>query len=310
MMRKEAGRLLKTATEADCAELLQIYIDFLFSVIENNHNDKFEILGRDEANIIVQMIATKLSHLQNIISGINFNGRLKNNIIDVTVLATLERNIYEAIGAFYVIFVNPKSEQEKVILYNLWKIAGLNYRQRFSDIIQSEANRLKGETEKIEIQDLTDQIYNSKLFLSLDGKNQKKIREMISRKDYKIRFENKNVFFLDWKDIPTLMGFTKDHVKHLYTFFSLYSHPSYVSVFQYADMFKDHDKAWKDLTVYNLKSIFLFISTFIAEYIRLKPTVLATFAALPLQKQIAIDWQNTYVRSHEYSINNCIRELD
>ncbi|MFP9114674.1 hypothetical protein ACLI1A_12085 [Flavobacterium sp. RHBU_3] len=308
-MRNEAVRLLRSETPDAVKELLSIYIEFLLMVINKNHHDKIEVTGGNYAPIILQMITTKLAHLNETIDGVDFNGVLKNKIIDLTVVATISRSIFEMIGAFNLVFITPKNYDEQKIMFNLWALSGLNYRQRFNNVARTQDSKNKVIDELNQIEILTKEITETELFKQLSEKNQSKILSKIKAKDYKIIFETNNVAFLDWKDLIPVIGMKEDLMEHLYTYFSLYAHPSFVSVFQYGDMYKD-DKSWIELTIFNLKNVFFLVSSFIADYIKIFPNVLYTFENLSLQKQIAIDWQNTFARGEAKSINNCIRKLD
>src|SRR5690606_6429603 len=128
-----------------------------------------------------------------------------------------------------------------------------------------------------QIDKIVAEIEGSTLFKSLDEKNQGKIRTKLKDKDYLMRFEGTEVNFLHWHDLTKVMGIKEGMLDDIYTYFSLYSHPSNVAVFQFADMFKLGEEAFPQMVNFNLKITFFMFSVFIADYITLFPTVLKTF---------------------------------
>lgn len=121
-LRNECDRLLKLKSLTDCNDLLDIYCEFLFRVIQNHHDEPVYTTFEADAKIILQMMMTKVLHLKNAISGISYqarDGARLNKIIDPTIVASLIRNIYETTGLFNLIFRYPKSADERDIIYLL-----------------------------------------------------------------------------------------------------------------------------------------------------------------------------------------------
>lgn len=100
------------------------------------------------------------------------------------------------------------------------------------------------------------------------------------------------------------MGIKDGLFENIYTYFSLYSHPSNVAVFQFDSMFKKGEEAFLDLTNFNLRTAFMMLSIFIADYISLFPTVIKTFDSFDIKDQIVINFHNTCARNQDYSIND------
>ncbi len=83
-----------------------------------------------------------------------------------------------------------------------------------------------------------------------------------------IRFDNGEVKFLVWRDLAENMGCRPDFFEEMYTYFSLYTHPSQVGVFQFQDMFTKASEDFKRITLTILNICFTLMSIFIADYIR------------------------------------------
>lgn len=306
-LRKQCKRYFNCETISDCQDLLNIYIEFFFQTVLKHHDENVFSHADANAKMLIQMMMTKALHLKNALNGVDYisqDGRKLNNIIDPTIVASLIRNIYETTGMFNLIFRNTKSKDEKQILYLLWVHAGLAYRQRFDEIITTEENREKSQSEKKQMENIQVEIEKNPFFVKLDEKNKGKIRTKIKEKDYLLKFENEQVVFLNWRELTKTMDIKNGKLDYAYTYFSLYSHPSNVSVFQFANMFEKNKESYPDLVLYNLQIAFFMFSIFIADYITLFPTVLKTFEEMGLVEQIVINFHNSVARGNEYDIND------
>lgn len=312
-LREECSRLFAPETLVEQLEVLDIYAELYFNVVFNHQRDTTEGYIDEDAKIIVQMMMTKILHLKKTVSGISFqnnHGDRLNQIIDPTIVASMIRNIFETAGMFNLIYRNTKAKDEKEILHALWVSAGLKYRQKFENQTHSDQNKEKVQQEKQEIIDLNSFIQNSSLYKSLDEKNQGKIQTKLKEKDYLIEFKGKNISFLHWHDLIRIMGFKEGVLDNIYTYFSLYTHPSNVSVFQYRDMFIPESQSYQELTKFNLRIAYFIFSSFIADYIHIFPQTIETFNKLSLRDQIVINFNNTLCRGYDYSINESWKHLD
>ena len=71
-MRKEYSILFSCRTLQDSFDLLNIYLDFLFQVINNHHSEKVYSYANRDAKMVNQMMFTKVAHIKRIVEGINF----------------------------------------------------------------------------------------------------------------------------------------------------------------------------------------------------------------------------------------------
>lgn len=309
---KNFDRLSYCKTIEDSFELLKIYQESMFYIlIEFQGKPVKTIIDRD-ANLLFQMMFSKTLYLEKNISGVSFDssfGKSLNNLIDPTIVAISIRNIFETACVFHLIYSNTSNDDEKTILYSLWKHAGLKYRSRFKDVATTKENIAKMKGEKKEMERLENEIISTKLFNSLDEKNQGKILTKLKEKDYKITITDGKVKFLSWQDVTELMSLEKDLFDKLYTYFSLYTHPSNVSVFQFSEFFTKGEESFKKVTNFNLRNAFVFLSLFISDYIKYFPETLTLFEKLPLLNQIIIDFKQFIMRGEEFSINNSFEQL-
>jgi hypothetical protein len=257
---------------------------------------------------------SKIGHLENQLGGVGYTssaGDVLNPIIDPSIIASTVRTIFEAVGMFSTVNVLPKSEEERMIVYNLWAIAGLKFRQSLVTPTSTQENRDKAAAELQQIVALTNEIEQSTVFKSLSQKSKDKIYSRISQKEYDIYFDNNNVKCIGgFQEMVKFTGLKHGIMDRIYTYFSLNSHPSFVSVFQFAEMFAQENPEFVNLTKFNLDLAFMLISVFIADYIKVFPDSKDIFETLSIRDQCVINFFNKLVRGEEFNINDCLDSLN
>ena len=88
---------------------------------------------------------------------------------------------------FNLIYCTSKQGDERDIVYKLWVISGLKYRQRFAVHITTQENDTKLQTEGQNIADHIADIENTTLYKNLNDKDKSKIQKLITDKDYLVR---------------------------------------------------------------------------------------------------------------------------
>lgn len=311
-LRTEFKRLSHPDNIADCIDLIDRYCNFFLTAIKNHQTENNTSAQEVEAKLILQMMMTKALHIKNTIKGVDFDtkkGIKLNNIIDPSIVASLIRNVYETTAMFNLIYRASKQGDERNIVYKLWVISGLKYRQRFAVHITTQENETKLHTEEQNIKEHISDIENTALYKNLNDKDKSRIQRLINDKDYLVRFENSKVKVLHWQALIETMGCKQDFFQRIYTYFSLYSHPSNVSVFQFREMFLPEKRTFLFMTTFNMQYVFMLLSVFIADYINLFPQVLQTFNGLDKIDQIVINSNNIFSRDSYYSINDTYKDL-
>jgi hypothetical protein len=313
-MNKEKLREEFTRLRVFENELLDIYLEYFLKSIQD-----FQIKGDTprhlrDAILVNQMLFTKVGHLKQLITGIEFTsktGAKLKKIIDPTVVASVVRTIFETVGMFNHIYIQTKSDEERIIIYNLWAIAGLNYRQKFAGSLTMPENIQKAKEELDQINILKDQIEQMNLFKGLSQRDRERIYDKIGRKEYNIRFEKGFVKGVGgFQEFIENSGVRPRLMDNMYTHFSLNSHPSNVAVFQFGDMFQANDPKFFELTNFNVKNAVYLLSIFVADYIRLFPELINTFNNQPLIDQIIINFSNSFMRGEEFDINKAYESLN
>lgn len=152
-------------------------------------------------------------------------------------------------------------------------------------------------------------IEDTSLYKKLDSKNQQRIQTRLKTKDFKIKIEGKKVRCLDWQQISREFSTKSDLFDQMYRYFSLYAHPSNVSVFQFADFFSKKSEVFKKKTVLNITYGIALSSIFLADYISLFPNVQNTFEARSILHQSLLNFYNYLLRGEERSINDTWKKL-
>lgn len=291
-------------------ELMDIFLEYFFLVISTHNQDQVYSQSHADAKMVFQMIFTKATHIQKLLEGVGFtskDGGKLNPIIDPTSLAPLVRTLYETICVFHLAYTLPDSQEKKDLVYQLWVSSGLKYRQRFSASLPSSQEKLEHELKEIE--SIKAIIETSNLFNSLTVRNQNKTLAKLKEKDYKISFTNLDINFLSWQEVSATMNLKNDLFDNIYSYYSLYAHPSNVSVFQFEKMFSKKEEAYKSLTTTSMKYCFSLLSMFIADYIKLFPNILETYNKQDLVSQIVLNFHNQMMRGEAHSINDAWKEL-
>lgn len=293
-------------------EYLELFIECFTELTFNHHEDRLDSQSKADADakMILQMMTSKLIHLKKLTEGIKFHDDQLNPIIDPIVITCLVRNIYETVCLFNIVYDVPDSNDKRRILYVLWVAAGLNYRQRFTALMTSDENKEKAKKEKGQIEELKKAIEETQEYKNLNEKNQKKIQTKIKEKDFKIKIVGGEVNFLNWQEISQEFCTEFNMFEEMYNYFSQYAHPSNVSVFQYAQMFKPGEEAFKRITANNIRFCIALASIFLADFIRLFPETKSTFENRRDVDQIILNFYNSMMRGEQRSINEAWKKLE
>jgi len=277
-----------------------------------NHNEEASSNEKKDAKIILQMMYSKLIHLKKILEGVshlNLKEPSTYPTIDPTIVTSLIRNIHETVCLFNIVYDSPDSEEKRKIVHNLWVSSGLKYRQRFSAFATTEENKQKADNELKEIEKIKTAIEDTSYYKGLDEQNQKKIQTKLKKKDYKVKLEDNNVCFLSWGEISKEFVINSNIFDELYTYFSLYAHPSHVSVFQFEDLIKVDDESNIKIINTNIRYCLMLSSIFLGDYIRLFPETKATYESRSEIEQIMLNFYNRILRGDDKSISDAWKKL-
>jgi hypothetical protein len=308
-LRIEYIRLLMPADIDTSLEVIDIYCEFFSKAIIEHQPEMPANVQEGEARLLLQMMLTKCLHLKTILPGTGFKtkrGDVLNKIVDPTIIASLVRNVFETIALFHLIYVKHVGKSRDIV-YNLWVVSGLKYRQRFESHIRSENYYNKLHSERETISRLTAEIESNEDYLALSEDGKELIKKQLKKYGFLITITNGHVQLVSWREMATIIGLRKELFENLYTYFSLYSHPSNVSVFQFGSMFEKGKASNVSLAKLNIQYLYALCSVFISDYISLFPEVLQTFGSLNIVEQAIIDSNYGVARGREYHINDCLK---
>jgi hypothetical protein len=312
-LRQEVLRLSDANDIPTNIEYLDYFIQCFFDLVVYHRQDKLKMEGEADAKIILQMMFSKLIHLKKLLGGVHFTNKkgqqLTDTIIDPTVVTSLVRTIYETVCLFNIVYAVPNTADKRKILYYLWVSSGLNYQQEFSPAYASEAKKKKVAEDKKKIASLKKAIEDTEQYKALDKYNQNKIQLELRDKDFKIKIENNTVRCLSWQKISKEFITKSDVFDKIYTYFSLHTHPSNVSVLQFANMFREEEDTFKRITVFNLRFCLALSSIFLSDFIRLFPATLSTFEKRSDIEQIMLNFFNRMLREDNKSISDVSERL-
>lgn len=232
---------------------LQEIIDTIWIIQRKWREDHSEQRDVNDAmsHCMLQMMITKLRSLQVLAKGLPVlpDNPSSTIIMDIPSMASVVRGIYEMAFIYHNIFVGTENEQERDILLTLWKIRGFNNRQNLNP--PEEIYLRKEEDEKTYIESLRCEIN-----LVLDKMNiiqsaRKDIEKAANKNNSNIcgyKFEKKDSVIVSFKHVPFSdceVLFSHNYFNALYSYFSFQSHPSYLGVLQFGQMF--NAKADKDM---------------------------------------------------------------
>ena len=231
-------------------EYTECISDVVFKMYYNwrrTHNNN-DISEADAiAQCILQIMHCKIKSFLKLSEGIAV---VPNNesciILDVPSLTTIVRSMYELTFIFHNIYAEQKSEAEKEIILYLWEIRGLNNRQGLSNIPAEYKG--KEEKEKAQIEELRGKIKNITKDLNTSNEIKRQIEGVLKNNSTKIKgyrfVKDNNDRIISFEDIrmEDYAGqlLCIDENLDVYRFCSIHTHPSYLGILQFGQMYNSN----------------------------------------------------------------------
>ena len=290
-------RMLRPSCLQDEIDYLDYMIDFYYSVVIELKKVQFKDEFRAEFSVILQMMFTKAKTIRGALEGFfhNQNQYYLNNIIDHTMIFSMLRTVYELLLAFELICIFPDTEDKRLILRNAYIAAGLINRQKFIKEKSTEevVNVLLNESKIIE--QCKVEIQSTKLYQSLSEKQRNDLNnEVFKVGNFQLYFGDNNNFksHIGWNDIYSL---SKSNLfDGLYKYYCNMSHPSYIALIQFKDVYGDNDGIinFKKTII---KEMIAFMSVFIMDYMEEYPEIKYLYDNIDLKSKYIISlYANIY----------------
>lgn len=307
-VRNEYKRLLGPEDLPTMIEGYKIVTDAGFTILNQHGREKAKTVWDHDGKLLFQMTVLKslsLLQLSNPISYSNsVDGSSLNNTYDPFAMDNLVRAQYEAFCNFNNIYIQSKSEDERVLKYNLWVLSGLNYRQRFN--VTSDYAIEKKKNEAKEIEELVAATIVNKYYLQLDEQSKKNINDGIKKRDWQFKVDGNKAYKVGWHEMMTNAG-ANTMLDDQYSHLSLNTHPSNVSVFQFGSMYREGLQEFNVRMALKLSKIF--IAMFIRDYCIYFSGCGEMFNKLPSIHQLLINSYNTMFRGEAYKLNDHWKEV-
>lgn len=300
---EEVQRFIQLDTIDDCKKNLCVMLDFYFDVIKSPEGHKATSSFEDERNIWLQTMFSKGCQFTSLLDGVGYSKgtiRLKP-IIDFSILFTIARSVYESLIAFELLFVLPKTDDQQTIVYNLFMAQGLSERLKDLDEEMRSHNPTRVQEEQNDINDCRKAIEDTELYKTLDKQTKATIDYALGNgKKFRYIFKEDNTMeFIQYEKAYTLLNVKENLFNNLYSFFSLHGHPSYLSLIQFRDAFKDEYRADKEMAKHATQCILSFMSIFIVDYMKLVPEIKAMYDKLEEPRRFAIGMYEDAMRGEK-----------
>jgi len=299
---EDVQKLIKMETIDDCKQYMKVILDFYFDVIMSPSGRKASSYIEDDRNLWLQTMFSKGCQFVSLLDGVGYSKGIShlNPIIDFSILFTIARSAYESLIVFELLFVLPKTEEQQTIVYNLFMAHGLSERLKDLDEDVKRNNQARVQSEQNDIEECQKTIEGTVLFKKLDKQTKATIDNALRNGRYRYLFQEDNTMvFVDYKEAYKLLRVKENLFDSIYSFFSLHGHPSYLSLIQFRDAFKDDYRADMDMAKHATQCVLSFMSIFIVDYMKLNSEVKAMYERLEEPKRFAIGMYEDVMRGEK-----------
>ena len=300
---EEVQKFVRLDTIDDCKQYLTVMLDFYFDVIKSPEGRKATSPFEDERNIWLQTMFSKGCQFKSLLDGVGYSKGVSHlkPIIDFSILFTIARCVYESLIAFEILFVLPKTEDKQTIVYNLFMAQGLSERLKDLDEDMRSHNPTRVQEEQNDIDECRKAIEGTKLYKTLDQQTKATIDYALGNgKRFRYIFKDDNTMeFIQYEKAYTLLNVKENLFNSLYSFFSLHGHPSYLSLIQFRDAFKDEYRADMDMAKHATQCVLAFMSIYIVDYMKLVPEIKTMYDKLEEPRRFAIGMYEDAMRGEK-----------
>jgi hypothetical protein len=259
-------------------------LDVLRSLINVMYEAKIQVDKRmSYAETILIKFSFISSSLGNLIEGTDLNSKLfKKKVFDTSSIYTLGRAQIENFLMYWYLYVQPKTEAEKIFRFQLYQLSGLSNRQQLKPkTIKSQAQFKK---DKIYVDQLTAEIKDNSYFQNLT----KQQRNWV--------LGTKPARIYGWDKLMQMSELNNSIAKTAWSMYSSYAHTEYWCILQLKDYYKDA-KTTIETVQQALILATMLVCTQIYEYRTLYPSVTITYNALNPAIRKYIEWFDKVIKN-------------
>ena len=300
---EEVQKFILLDTIDDCKQYLRVMLDFYFDVFKSPEGRKATSYIEEDRNIWMQTMFSKGCQFISLLDGVGYSkGTIRlNPLIDFSILFTIARSVYESLIAFELLFVLPKTDDQQTIVYNLFMAQSLSERLKDLDEEMRSHNPTRVQEEQNDIYDCRKAIEDTELYKTIDKQTKATIDYALGNgKKFRYIFKEDNTMeFIQYEKAYTLLNVKENLFNNLYSFFSLHGHPSYLSLIQFREAFKDEYRADKEMAKHATQCVLSFMSIFIVDYMNLVPEIKVMYNKLEEPRRFAIGMYEDAMRGEK-----------
>ena len=281
--------LLNDSVDARKISLKKL-IDSAFYLIANHQENDRKTKVDHDAFILFQMVSLRCVKILDAANECNLVNEVNNStlrVIDPFSVYSLVRTLFESYCNFNSIYVQSKSNDELSLKHALWVLSGLKYRQQFP--ATSAEHKIKKQTEEKLIASMTASIENCTIYKQFQPESQKNILSCIKKKKWHIIIDEREVRISHWQELFNCV-ISNNHFDMLYSSLSLNTHPSNISVCQFAELYVLDQQENSMKNALNLTNILM--AFFITDYCQYFKPLTAAYSRLPINSKFVIEYQN------------------
>ena len=310
-MKGDYNRFTFPETLSDALLALHIATDSAFVILWPAMGKDYKSDVLHDAHHLSQMMSLRsatilrLGHAEGYPNATDAKCSLKPTL-DAASIWGLVRSQYELFAAFNNIFIQHASGEQE-LLYHMWVISGLKYRQRFGKPLKddripheiADELRAKAESEFKLIQDLEQKVRQSEVYLKLSSDKQIVLNDALKRKEFKFFFKDGVPIKQAWHELFN-RTVSSEVFDPFYTYMSLWTHPSNVSAFSFKDLYSGGHAEGQVQMAVNFASFLL--AFMLRDKMSLFPGCRQAFDSLPPPHQVLLDAWNEWFRGPDMRI--------
>lgn len=281
-----------------CQSYIRVMTDYLFDLLFTLKDKQGASYLIDESTVFVQMMFTNTLAYSKLLEGVYYvrDNKFFKRIIDHRMLFTLGRTMYECLLAFELIFIIPSNDDDKQLIYSLYKAKGLKEQlDLLSKNVSNTCNETFNELKKV-YDEVVEEVNSTEYYQQANNTTKKMIDNALRAGKYRYLIQSdKSLKKVEWSEGIKLMGIESDAFDGMYKLFSNLSHPTYLGQLQYEMSFDSEQPEYIFLSCYATMWILSFQSFFIADLIKIYPEAKEIFDKQSTEDQLLIEFYN-----HQY----------
>lgn len=307
------AKMIMSEELSDQVRYLQLLIDVSNAIIAHSSLQYSKVCIDHDALTLLKMMSSKLSIIKGVVKEpvLTFDGILGDNmvshkIIDHVTLYAVIRTLFESLCVYELLYVFPKTKEEKELVYHLYQLAGVS--DQYSIIPQKE--QYKEEIKNLAEEKLMHGKFIKETNIYEDGKNKIVLDKCIKDGKFNVWVENGVVILSQgYKGVIEHVGFNPNYILGIYKFLCLNSHQTSVAVIQFHEACEMFNPDAKQLIINATRLAINLASVFIVDFIKNNPEQISVFNSMEDHVKYLVDAPNTLLRGREYSLVDYCEEF-